>query len=368
MDDNSSNKHGLTRAIPEHIKKQIRQDAGYGCVVCGDAIYEYEHIDPEFTEATSHESSRMTILCGRCHGSVTKKIWSKDKIWQAKMRPKCKEVGWSQFELDLCKKFVVEFGSGFFINPIAILIIDGIQVLSIGPPESQKSPPTISAVFCDRDGKEVASIVRNEWRGAADAFDIECKGNKFKIRSEKRQIDLVITFIPPRGVRIDSIDMLFRGVKIRGRQGSPITITTSKCELVFPALPFTIEKTDFCIAVNDHTITMAIDKSFYAPSQYGTNPTAIIVLSGCLEFISYEQASLEGIRFPGMKPGDKIQKITNKSTQPQDMRVAYVYPNPNYRPANLLLPVIFTLNIGRNDLCPCGSGRKYKKCHWNYLR
>lgn len=20
--------------------------------------------------------------------------------------------------------------------------------------------------------------------------------------------------------------------------------------------------------------------------------------------------------------------------------------------------------LGRNDLCPCGSGRKYKHCHW----
>jgi preprotein translocase subunit SecA len=20
--------------------------------------------------------------------------------------------------------------------------------------------------------------------------------------------------------------------------------------------------------------------------------------------------------------------------------------------------------VGRNELCPCGSGRKFKKCHW----
>ena len=20
-------------------------------------------------------------------------------------------------------------------------------------------------------------------------------------------------------------------------------------------------------------------------------------------------------------------------------------------------------NVGRNDMCPCGSGRKYKRCH-----
>ena len=28
-----------------------------------------------------------------------------------------------------------------------------------------------------------------------------------------------------------------------------------------------------------------------------------------------------------------------------------------------LSPIINTANIGRNDLCPCGSGKKYKKCH-----
>jgi uncharacterized protein YecA (UPF0149 family) len=26
-------------------------------------------------------------------------------------------------------------------------------------------------------------------------------------------------------------------------------------------------------------------------------------------------------------------------------------------------PVVADEKIGRNDLCPCGSGKKYKKCH-----
>ena len=32
---------------------------------------------------------------------------------------------------------------------------------------------------------------------------------------------------------------------------------------------------------------------------------------------------------------------------------------------NALSPLINTTNVGRNDLCPCGSGKKYKKCHLN---
>jgi len=28
----------------------------------------------------------------------------------------------------------------------------------------------------------------------------------------------------------------------------------------------------------------------------------------------------------------------------------------------------YTKNIGRNDPCPCGSGKKFKNCHWNELK
>jgi len=42
----NKNKFGLSRTIPEAIKSQIRRDDGYGCVVCGNALYQYEHIDP----------------------------------------------------------------------------------------------------------------------------------------------------------------------------------------------------------------------------------------------------------------------------------------------------------------------------------
>ena len=30
---------------------------------------------------------------------------------------------------------------------------------------------------------------------------------------------------------------------------------------------------------------------------------------------------------------------------------------------NSPIPKQPTVRVGRNDLCPCGSGRKYKKCH-----
>jgi hypothetical protein len=77
------NKLGLSRAIPEAIRRKIRQDSGFGCVICGLAIASYEHIDPEFHEATEHDPDKMTFLCEGCRSRVTRGVWSKDKVWKA---------------------------------------------------------------------------------------------------------------------------------------------------------------------------------------------------------------------------------------------------------------------------------------------
>ena len=58
------NQYGLTRTIPEDIKRQVRQACGFGCVCCGLAIATYEHIDPEFHFAESHDPDKMAYLCG----------------------------------------------------------------------------------------------------------------------------------------------------------------------------------------------------------------------------------------------------------------------------------------------------------------
>jgi preprotein translocase subunit SecA len=43
------------------------------------------------------------------------------------------------------------------------------------------------------------------------------------------------------------------------------------------------------------------------------------------------------------------------------------YQEPNEQPQVKRQPVISEPKIGRNDLCPCGSGKKYKACHGAHL-
>lgn len=84
-----TNKFGLTRNIPESVKRKIRQYCGFGCVVCGISIGHYEHIDPSFKDAVEHDPQKIAYLCGACHDKVSRGFWSKEKIKKARSNPWC---------------------------------------------------------------------------------------------------------------------------------------------------------------------------------------------------------------------------------------------------------------------------------------
>ena len=46
----SANRFGLTRDIPEPVRRAVRQGTGFGCVICGAAIITYHHFDPPFVK------------------------------------------------------------------------------------------------------------------------------------------------------------------------------------------------------------------------------------------------------------------------------------------------------------------------------
>src|SRR5688500_9526885 len=122
------NKFGLSREIPSPTKRVIRQQCGFGCVVCGSGIYQYEHIDPEWHRAKEHSASRIALLCGTCHDYVTRRLWPKSKILKAREHPYCLRKGFSSARIDgpdLANEFVVTIGSCDFVRPRSILRVFG---------------------------------------------------------------------------------------------------------------------------------------------------------------------------------------------------------------------------------------------------
>lgn len=210
------NKFGLPRTIPEAIKRQIRQDSGFGCVICGLAIASYEHIEPEFYEAKVHDPDKMTFLCDGCHSRVTRRIWSKEKVWKAKEKPYCREHKKCIDAFDIGQTNpIIWIGTNRFDNSERIITINGENILYFEPPEIKDGPYRLSAKFYDSKGKLSLEIKKNEWFGYIDNWDIECKGKTITVREKQGTLGLVITASPPKGIIIEKMDMLYDEVQVK---------------------------------------------------------------------------------------------------------------------------------------------------------
>ena len=305
------NKYGLSRNIPIPIKRSIRQDCGFGCVLCGNAIFQYEHIDPEFADAIEHDPEKIALLCGSCHDKVTRGIWSKQKVKEARTNPICKQQGFSSFSLAVSNaEFFIEIGQTKFKNLQTIIEIDSQQILGIKFPEEPNAPPRISAKFFDRDNVEIAAIEENEWKGSVDAFDIETVGKKIKIRNAKKKVDLVIGIEPPNLLRIESLNLQYNNTKIIGSNVGGFEVILTGASVKIPSEPTVIQKAPFWLLIKDGKINLGSDKvaKFYDISGEESELPGHIQING--SHVETTTAAEEGIPpRPGAKPGAKIMKV-----------------------------------------------------------
>jgi trigger factor len=66
-------------AIPQPIKRAVRQRCCFGCVICGVPIFDYEHIE-EYADVREHKAENITLLCPTHHREKTAGRLSKDLL------------------------------------------------------------------------------------------------------------------------------------------------------------------------------------------------------------------------------------------------------------------------------------------------
>ena len=225
----TKNRHGLSRRVPADVKRVIRQRCGFGCVICGYGFYEYEHFDPDFTDATEHNPKGMTLLCSQCNQKRARGRLSAETVAKANANPKCLERGFTSELFDFhSEPLEIVFGGLTFYNCQHLIVVNGRPILTVQAPQEPNSPMLLSGVFCDPVERETLKIHENEWTVESNTWDVECEGARITIRSAQRQITLVLKMNPPTGIIIERIDMFFEGVKFVGDEGS-LNFTTDGC-------------------------------------------------------------------------------------------------------------------------------------------
>ena len=128
--------HGLSREIPSDVRRAVRQRCGFGCVVCGSAIFEYDHFDPEFKDATTHDSDGIALLCPTDHSRKGNGLISNEEYIDHISDPYAINLGYSYAEWSLAS-FAPQIliGSFTFTGGTSILQIGEQIILGFEPPE-----------------------------------------------------------------------------------------------------------------------------------------------------------------------------------------------------------------------------------------
>ncbi len=210
------NKHGLSRDIPSPTKRAVRRECGFGCVICGCCIYQYEHIEPEWRDAKAHAVSAIALLCGRCHDLVTRGFVQKQEIAEARLHPYCMEHGYGAVSLSgprSDQRFCVSLGGCTFVNPRCILRVFSTDLLSIREPEVDSGPVRISAAFFNTRGQSILEIVENEYRVRSTNWDVEAVGGLFVVNDPTTEV-LRLEIKEPQHIRVTRMQMTYNGATI----------------------------------------------------------------------------------------------------------------------------------------------------------
>jgi hypothetical protein len=219
------NVHGLRRYIPVDIARQIRKEAGYGCVICGALFTDYEHIEPEFHDAHEHDPNKMTLLCGTHHDDVTFKRISKRKVWQAKKSPKniiggrlTRSMYHQKDDPDII------LGSNKLSSFDMMICIYDKPILWFEKSDNIEEPIQLCATLIFNDYANHTCISRNRFLSTVGNYDIITTSADINIFNEKRINVLSLSFVGDESVKINSLDINYMGFGISVNTQNEITL------------------------------------------------------------------------------------------------------------------------------------------------
>lgn len=208
----NKNVHGLSRHIPAEVAREVRKRCGFGCVVCGSAIVDYEHFDPAFKDAKSHDPDGIILLCPTHHRAKGGMI-ARSTIKEAASAPFCLQSSFAWAQLDL-QNATTRVGPFMAVGCEVVLEICGEPVIWFNPPEVEGAPNRFNLILRDEDGSELVRIVDNVWHASSSAADVRLTAGDPSSRLEVRDQNGPVfkaTVRPPAAITIELYKSWSRG-------------------------------------------------------------------------------------------------------------------------------------------------------------
>lgn len=209
-----------SRSIPSEIKREVRKRCGFGCIICGLPLYEYEHMEG-WAKVKRHIANEITLLCDRHHREKTNGLLSIDTVKEANQNPINLQRGVSEpynlhyngnfVEVDICTNIFTSqsIGQDKYLN---VLSVDKESILGVKLSDEYL---LLNLILYDECNFPYLIIVDNELIYNINPWDIELKGRRLIIRERKRNFLIEIEFNPPNKVKFSKGKFLCNGVEIK---------------------------------------------------------------------------------------------------------------------------------------------------------
>lgn len=209
----------MERKIPPQIKREVRQRCGFGCIICGLPIYEYEHMEG-WAKVKRHRTEEITLLCPNHHSEKTKGRIPVFVIKEANKNPFNKREGVSKLSYlyysgtDLKIKIgVLNFElESTRQSQLIPLIIDRLPIILVNIVDNNI---LINLNLFNEKNELILKITDNELVYSNNFWDIESIGTKLTFRNGSGKIFLELDFEVPNKLTFTRGSIFYNGINIK---------------------------------------------------------------------------------------------------------------------------------------------------------
>jgi hypothetical protein len=178
----NDSQHPSSRNVPLPIQREVRQRCGFGCVICGLPLYEYEHMKG-WANVQRHVAEEITLLCDQHHREKTGGLLPLEQVIAADQNPHNHRTGVSKpYDLHFAgteceisigsNSFSAQLQEGALVVPLLIdssalfgfVFLDGHLLLNVS--------------FFDECNRQILAIINNQLVHSVDPWDIQLVATK----------------------------------------------------------------------------------------------------------------------------------------------------------------------------------------------
>lgn len=220
-----------SRRIRDPVKRLVRQACGFGCVICGKPLYEYDHMTP-YSEVLEHDPNNLVLLCDGHHREKTNNLLPTDTVREARANPINLRRGESHpydlhYSGERCK---ADIGSNIHVWPrirdgmlTVPLIVDDTPLVMFRVEDGHL---LLTVQLFDQDNNLLVQIADNELVFSTAPWDVELEARTLTVRAGLGDILVRMTFAPPSGVMLDRAKIFRNGIGIEVKPES-VTLPNS---------------------------------------------------------------------------------------------------------------------------------------------